>query len=85
MDTMSDEELRQLVAILQERDVKMANILEGSQKIGLPAVEPFPRLLAEFAELKDHFRGQLEGILLSLSDSFQDLVDKSASEISVPV
>ena len=85
LDSMSDDELRQQVTTLQERDIKMANILDGSQRIGLPAVEPFPRFLAEFQAFKDQFQSQIEGILLALSDSFQDLVKKSAKEISVPV
>lgn len=85
LDNATDEQLRELAAGLQDRDSKMAYILDASQKIGLPALEPFPHLLAEFQRYKEHFQSQLEGIMLSLNAPFQDLLSKSASELSVPV
>jgi hypothetical protein len=83
LDTMSDTELREFVTNLQQRDRQMSFILEGSVRIGLEAVEPFPQLLAQFKALQERLQSQIEGILLSLSDSFQDLVEKSAQDINV--
>ena len=84
-DRLSDEELREQVVAFQERDAKMQYILVGSERIGLPAIEPFPRLLSDFKRYKEHFQSQLEALLLALNDSFQGLVDNSAREIAVPV
>ncbi len=82
LDTMADEELRQLVTSLQERDAKLSDIYEGSVRIGLAAVEPFPRILEDLKAYQGRLQSQIEGILLSLSSSFQDLVEKSAQELN---
>jgi hypothetical protein len=85
LDTMSDEELRAYVPTLKMRDAQMSFIVEGSLRIGLEAVEPFPHLLNQFKAHQERLQSQIEGILLSLSDSFQDLVEKSAQEITASV
>jgi hypothetical protein len=82
MDTMSDAELRDLVASLQEYDAKMSFIYDGALRIGLGAVESFPQILDQFKAHQGRLQSQIEGILLSLSGSFQDLVEKSAQEIT---
>jgi hypothetical protein len=82
LDTKSDAELRELLAEMQERNAKMSFIYDGSLRIGLGAVEPFPSLLSQFKAHQERLQSQIEGIVLSLSDSFQDLVEKSSQEIT---
>jgi hypothetical protein len=84
LDAMNDAELRELVTSMQERDAKMSFIYDGSLRIGLAAIEPFPQILAQFKAQQERLQSQIEGILLSLSDSFQELVEKSAQEIIAP-
>jgi hypothetical protein len=84
LDSLSDEELCEFVKGMQERDAKMSLIYDGSLRIGLEGIEPFPQLLAQFKMYQEKFQSQLEGILLSLNDSFQDLLKKSAQELNVP-
>src|SRR5260370_25541111 len=78
LDKFSDEELRVCAAGMRERDAIMTDIYEGSLRIGLEGIEPFPKLLAEFKAHQEKAQSQLEGILLSLSESFRDLLEKSA-------
>ncbi|SRR6266702_7642995 len=82
LDTWNDAELRELLLALQDRDSKMSTIYDASLRIGLAAIEPFPQLLAKFEAHHERLQSQIEGIVLSLSDSFQDLVAKSSQEIS---
>ncbi len=84
LDGFSDEQLREFLVGAKERDAKMFSIYEGSLRIGLAGIEPFPRLLAEFKAYQEKMQSQMEGIMLSLSDSFQELVEKSAQEINTP-
>ncbi|MDP9159502.1 MAG: hypothetical protein M3O09_04640 [Acidobacteriota bacterium] len=84
LDDLSDAELREVASMLQSNDTQMTSVLEGSLQIGLSAVEPFPRILAQFKALQERLQSQTEGILLSLSDSFQDLVEKSAQDMNIP-
>lgn len=83
LDVYSDAELRELVTTMQERDAKMSFILDGSMRIGLEAIEPFPQILTQFKAHQERLQSQIEGILLSLSDSFHDLMEKSAKELTV--
>jgi hypothetical protein len=69
---------------MQERDAKMSCIYDGALRIGLSGIEPFPQLLAQFKGYQERFQSQLEGILLSLNDSFQDLVERSGKEFNIP-
>jgi hypothetical protein len=85
LDDCSDDELREIATALQNRDLKMASILEGSERIGLPGIEPFPRYLESLRVWKDRFQSQLEGILLSLNDSFPEVLEKSAQDIRAHV
>ena len=83
LDAVSDEKLRDLAATLKMRDTQMTDIFDGALRIGLGAVEPFPQLLAKFKALQERLQSTIEGILLSLSGSFQELVEKSTQEITV--
>jgi len=82
LDAFTDDELRAFVGGMKERDAKMSSIYEGSLRIGLAAIEPFPKLLAEFKAYQEKMQSQLEGIMLSLSDSFRELMEKSAQEVN---
>jgi hypothetical protein len=82
LDAFSDEELRNLARDMKEWDAKMADIYNGSLRIGLGGIEPFPKLLAEFKAYQERAQSQLEGILLSLSESFKELLEKSAQEVN---
>lgn len=82
LDACSDEELREFAVAMKERDKKMSSVYEGSLRIGLAAIEPFPKLLAAFKAYQEKTQSQLEGILLSLNGSFQELVEKSAREVN---
>jgi len=84
LDTCSDAELREFANGMQERDAKMSCIYDGALRIGLSGIEPFPQLLAQFKGYQERFQSQLEGILLSLNDSFQDLVERSGKEFNIP-
>jgi hypothetical protein len=82
LDAEGDEVLKGLANTLQGYNVKISQILEGSVRIGLEAIEPFPQLLAALRTKQERLQSQIEGILLSLDDSFQETVAKSASELS---
>jgi hypothetical protein len=84
LDDMSDDQLKEVVAFLQQNDLKMSAIYDGSLRIGLGAIEGFPPLLDQFKNYQSRLRSQMEGILLSLNDSFQDLLEQSAQEITIP-
>lgn len=81
LDDLTDEQLRAMIAMLRERDVSMSKILDGSMRIGLEAIEPFPKLLTHFRKLQERLQSQIEGMVLSLDDSFQDVVSKSGGEL----
>ena len=83
LDNFGDLQLREVLVALQEIDAKMSFIYDGSRRIGLEAIEPFPQILAKFKAHQERLQSQIEGIMLSLSDSFQDLVVKSSREIAV--
>jgi|SRR6266700_7590167 len=80
LDSLSDKDLAQYAGCLQSYDAKITTILEGATRIGLEGVKPFPGLLSEFRKRQERLRSQIEGILLSLDDSFQELLSKSAEE-----
>jgi hypothetical protein len=81
LDEMSDEALKTYASLLQDCNAKISAVLDGSVRIGFEAVEPFPALLSQLREKQGQLQSQIEGILLSLNDSFQDLISKSAKEI----
>jgi hypothetical protein len=81
---LSDAELRTVVTAMQENDAQISVLYQGALRIGLAAVEPFPQLLAQIKAYQERLQSQLEGILLSPSDPFQDLVAKTAQEIVIP-
>src|SRR5438552_9726757 len=65
LDEVSDDELKILSDSLQENNAKISAILEGSVRIGLEAVEPFPALLSQLRETRGKLQSHIEGILLS--------------------
>jgi hypothetical protein len=82
LDGATDDQLRQQAEFLQIIDNKLSLIINGSIRIGLEAVEPFPRLLSELRMRQHRLQSQHEGILLSLNDSFQEAIADSAREIT---
>jgi hypothetical protein len=66
-------------ALLKERGqrTKMSSIYEGSLRIGLAAIEPFPRLLVEFKAYQEKFQSQLEGV----SAFAERFIPRAAGEI----
>jgi hypothetical protein len=84
LDALDDDQLRSFLASLQSSDTGITSLIEGAERIGLEGCEPFPSLLAELRAKQERLQSSIEGILLSLDDSFQELVLKGTSEISKP-
>ena len=83
LDELSDEQLKRVLSQLQECHKKLGWIIEGSVSIGLEAIEPFPKLLAQLRIDHDAIGSQIEGLMLSLNETFQGAVKGSAEEIHV--
>ena len=81
LDGGTDEQLAALARTLQLMNEKMSTVIDGATRIGLEAIDPFPQLLAQFRAQQYRVQSQLEGILLSLDDSFQDVLANTANEI----
>jgi hypothetical protein len=84
LDKLSDDELRSNAVALGTITEKLAGVIEGGSRIGLEAVDPFPQLLSDIKGYRERLQSSLEGMLLSLNDSFADLMEKSAREINLP-
>ena len=78
LDTVDDRELKANLESLQLTNTGITEIVEGAAKIGLEGRAPFPALLSKLRENQARMQSQIEGILLSLDDSFQELLSKSA-------
>jgi hypothetical protein len=78
LDSLNDEELKATLKSLQATDEGITFILRGAEAIGLEGHAPFPVLLSQLKENQSLLRSQIEGIQLSLDDSFQELVKNSA-------
>jgi len=83
LDGLGDDDLKAMLKSIQETNNGINDVLKGAAKIGLEGRSPFPKLLFALRENQERLQSQIEGILLSLDDSFQELVKKSASELSI--
>jgi hypothetical protein len=81
LDKVDDKELRSELESLQLTNAGVSEILKGAATIGLEGRAPFPALLSKLRENQARMQSQIEGILLSLDDSFQDLLSKSAQAL----
>jgi hypothetical protein len=84
LDGLSDEELKSTLKTLQDTNDGISHLLRGAANIGLEGRAPFPKLLFDLRENQERLRSQIEGILLSLDDSFGELIKKSASALHIP-
>ncbi len=84
LDGLSDDELKSTLTTLQETNDGISQLLKGATTIGLEGRAPFPKLLFDLKENQERLRSQIEGILLSLDDSFGELIKKSASALHIP-
>jgi hypothetical protein len=84
LDHLPDQELKNTLEMLQSTNVKVSEILEGAGKIGLEGRAPFPVLLSKLRDNQEKMQSQIEGILLSLDDSFQELLKKSGQALHTP-
>ncbi len=83
LDTLTAENLRSTLAMLQKADIEITRILSGGLSIGLEGRAPFPMILSKLREKQLQLQSQIEGVLLSLDDPFQELVKKSATAIDI--
>jgi hypothetical protein len=82
LDNSSDDQLRALLASLQKCDTGISEIIGGAARIGLEGSNPFPELLEQLRIKQGRLQSNIEGIILSLDSSFQDLVSQSVSRLA---
>lgn len=85
LDGLTDEELKSTLQSLQQTDRGVSKILDGAATIGLEGRAPFPKILLALRENQKRLQSQIEGILLSLDDSFREEVNKSAQALHTSV
>jgi hypothetical protein len=84
LDGLNDDDLKSTLTCLQETNGAIDHVLRGAATIGLEGRAPFPKLLLDLRENQERLQSQIEGILLSLDDSFGELIKKSALAVHIP-